>query len=497
MWTGGTVRAGALARGLVLVCASLALGAWKCPGPDRSFDEHVLSRIGYGPDPWSLARVAALKPTGYIKEQLEPERIDDSAFEALLAAYPSQAMSYRQLAQAYRDDNYQVLEELKQAHLLRAVASRRQLEAVLTDFWFDHFNVFAPEGPPVIATTPYVRDAIRAHVLGRFEDMLVAVARSPAMLFYLDAYKSTRVFSDRRGNTWGGINENYARELMELHTIGVDAGYLHDDVVEVARCFTGWTFEWDPQDTEDGFVFDAWSHDDGEKRVLGTLVVPAGGGVEDGLAVLRHLARHPRTAARVARLLAQRFVHETPPQGLVDRAAAVFLSSEGDLREVMRTLLLSEEFLTQSRQRAKVKRPFVFMASLLRATGASFAASQADARDYLRDLDEVPFEARPPVGYPDASPYWAGSGSLITRINAAERFARRANEYGIVWGVAGGTSQEIVDALARRLFPGGTLSGQSRDAAIAYVDTLSSRPAAERVWSAAAMLLAAPEFMRH
>jgi uncharacterized protein (DUF1800 family) len=483
---------------LAVFAVVLSAAATQCQlaSPDPALEVHALSRAGYGPDAWSLQRIRQLGIRGYLEEQLRPETIDDGAFEARLrAAYPSVQKTYRQLQQAYGDPmgplmmTRGIVDDLAAAKLMRAVESRRQLEALLTDFFFDHFNVYAPEGVSRLAVAPF-EAGIRRHVLGSFEEMLIAIARSPAMLYYLDNFRSTM----ERGSM-GGMNENYARELMELHTIGAEGGYTHDDIVEVARAFTGWTIDTQLR-TEDGFWFDAALHDPGEKSVMG-FGLPANGGQQDGITVLRLLARHPATAKRLSRLLVQRFVNEVPPQALVDSAARTWLRTGGDLREVMRTILLSAEFLSPWNVRAKMKRPLVFTAGWMRLLGAPFERASRFAMADLKQLGEVPYEARLPIGYPDESAYWASSGTLLARFNAMEHLARRYADYGFDWQVRGGTSAQIVDALARRLFPGGGLSDASRLTAIAYVDSLAGLTDWERVWSAASMLLSAPEFARH
>ncbi len=221
--------------------------------------------------------------------------------------------------------------------MLRAVYSNRQLEEQLDDFWFNHFNVFADKGADRYLVTEYERDAIRPHVLGKFRDLLEATAKSPAMLFYLDNWQSVGPNAPQprgQGNkAKRGLNENYGRELMELHTLGVDGGYTQKDVTEVARCFTGWTIN---QPQRGGkFVFNPRLHDNGEKVVLG-VTIPAGGGESDGEKVLDILAHHPATAHFISKKLAMRFVADDPPAALVDRMAETFLKTDGDIRQVMR-----------------------------------------------------------------------------------------------------------------------------------------------------------------
>ena len=326
-----------------------------------------------------------------------------------------------------------VIGELSQQRILRAAYSERQLEEVLVDFWMNHFNVFVGKGQVRNYLTEYERDAIRPRVLGKFRDLLGATAQSPAMLFYLDNWQSAAPEGaattadaqrnresvrrrmpgpgsgrngrrrlqdpDMRGRQMPGdpamppqqrsrgINENYARELMELHTLGVDGGYTQKDVQEVARAFTGWTIA-NPR-LGGGFHFDPRRHDDGEKIVLGHRI-KAGGGQSDGDAILDLLARHPSTARFIATKLARRFVADDPPAALVDRAARRFKDTDGDIREVVRTIVTSPEFLGDGYRRAKTKNPFEFVVSAVRATGAGHlqraAAGAVAARPGHADL---------------------------------------------------------------------------------------------------------------
>src|SRR5579884_1671999 len=238
-----------------------------------------------------------------------------------------------------------IADDLAEARVYRAIYSNRQLEEELTDFWFNHFNVFLDKGADRYLVSEYERDAIRPYVLGRFRDLLEATAKSPAMLFYLDNWQSVgadaAANARRPAKARRGLNENYARELMELHTLGVDGGYTQKDVTEVARCFTGWTIKAPRQGG--GFEYNDRMHDKGEKVVLG-VTIPAGGGIEDGEKVLDILAHHPSTARFISKELAQRFVADNPPATLIDRMAQTFVKSDGDLREVMRTMLTSKEF---------------------------------------------------------------------------------------------------------------------------------------------------------
>jgi len=334
----------------------------------------------------------------------------------------------------------QVISDIEEAKLLRAVYSERQLEEVLVDFWFNHFNVFAGQGATRNYVGEYEREAIRPYVLGHFRDMLGATAKSPAMLFYLDNWLSSTADVQQRPQMAGrrqrlapqmppppanrrsqGINENYARELLELHTLGVDGGYTQEDIVNVAKAFTGWTMQ--PRQGS-GFIFEARRHDRGEKKVLGT-TIKAGGGVEDGERVLDIVAAHPSTAKHIAMKLAIRFVSDTPPPALVDRAAARFTATKGDLREVVRLIVTSPEFTAADAQRAKVKTPLEFVASALRATGAEIRTAVPLART-LRDMGMPLYFCQPPTGYDETATTWVNAGALVSRMNFAVDLSKNA-----------------------------------------------------------------------
>ena len=456
-----------------------------------ALEEHVLNRLGYGPDPWTLGRLRALGVPGYVEEQLHPETIADDAVDALLADMPSLGMPFLDLRIHYpnrvvpgQPQSGDVLKELQRAKVLRAVASHRQLEQVLTDFWFNHFNILATDRRDY-DISPYERIAIRPNVLGRFRDLLLAVVRSPGMGDYLDG----------RRNRVDGINENFSRELLELHTIGVDGGYTETDVGAVARAFTGWK---EDQAAPDGFeFFPAW-HDPGAKQVLG-LTLPANGGYEDGVAIIDLLATHPRTAARIARKLVVRFVSETPPQRLVQAATDTFLATGGDLRAVMRTILLSPEFLDDAaNRRSKVKRPLHLMASLARATHADPATLGLDRiRRRVRELGEDLYGFAAPPGYPDVSGYWTGAGTMLLRFNFVELAARGVDGIVPVFPTpAGATSAVLVDTLAADLFLAG-VSDATRDTAIAFADLFGTAGTPGRTAETAAVLLSSPEFLVH
>jgi uncharacterized protein (DUF1800 family) len=424
---------------LAFAAAGLRSGMAAASSDDTSVIEHVLSRITYGIRPGDVARVRAVGLDRFVDEQLHPERINDAPLERRLETLTTLRLSSGDIAARYEEpliaarrarrnpsagsanpdapemmapearDANRVALELGEAKILRAVYSERQLQEVLTDFWFNHFNVDARKGPDRFMLTEYERDVIRPRVFGRFRDLLGATAKSPAMLFYLDNWMSGRA---------GGVNENYARELMELHTLGVDGGYTQRDVEEVARCFTGWTI--DRPREGGGFRFAPRLHDDGEKIVLGHRI-RAGGGERDGEQVLDILASSPATARHIAAGLVERFVSDTPPASLVDRATARFLATDGDLREVMRTILTSPEFLDPGAS-PKARNPLEFVAAAVRATGGDVA----DARPLVREVQTLGmplYQCQPPTGYPDTAAAWLSAGALVGRMNFAVALA--------------------------------------------------------------------------
>ncbi len=314
-----------------------------------------------------------------------------------------------------------IANDLAEGKLLRAIYSERQLAEVLADFWFNHFNIFLDKGADRYLVTSYERDAIRPHILGRFKDLVLATAEHPAMLFYLDNWQSVRgdAAAGRGAKRKRGLNENYARELLELHTLGVDGGYTQKDVTEVARCFTGWTIHAPRQGG--GFEFNERLHDDGEKFVLGERI-PAGGGKQDGLAVIDLLARHPSTARFVSRKLAVRFVSDDPPAPLVDRMAKVYLKNGGDLRMVMKTMLESKEFWAEGAYRAKVKTPLEMVVSATRGMDAEVSSAAALAQQ-VAQLGQPLYRKQEPTGYSNSSEEWVNSAGLLGRLNFAVALA--------------------------------------------------------------------------
>jgi uncharacterized protein (DUF1800 family) len=312
-----------------------------------------------------------------------------------------------------------VATDLMQGKLLRAIYSNRQLQEVLTDFWFNHFNIYLDKGADYYLVTEFERDAIRPHVLGKFRDLLEATAKSPAMLFYLDNWQSVGPNSPAGMRQRRGLNENYGRELMELHTLGVNGGYTQKDVIEVARCFSGWTISRPQLGGE--FTFNPRMHEPGAKTVLG-VTIPAGGGIEDGEKVLDILATRPATAHFISRELVQRFVADDPPAALVDRMARTFLKTGGDLREVMKTMLNSKEFWSEGAYRAKMKSPLEMVASAVRAVNGDVEDALPLAYQ-VAQIGEPLYRKIEPTGYSNDSARWLSSAGLVARMNFALQLA--------------------------------------------------------------------------
>lgn len=307
--------------------------------------------------------------------------------------------------------------EFQQAKILRAILSERQLQEVMTDFWFNHFNVFLSKDSDRFYTPSYERDAIRPHALGKFRDLLLATAQHPAMLVYLDNWQSIGPNSlaanrARQHNLDRGLNENYGREVMELHTVGVDAGYTQADVTNLARILTGWTID-QPQQGG-GFLFDPKRHEPGSKKWFGQTIHEDG--YREGVTALTWLARQPQTAHFISLKLAQRFVADDPPPALVDRMAQTFLSSDGDIKQVLLSMVHSPEFFSQTCYRNKVKTPLEFVASAFRATGTN-PSNPAALNGTLRNMGQPPYLMQPPTGYPMTEEHWMNSTALIDRLN--------------------------------------------------------------------------------
>jgi uncharacterized protein (DUF1800 family) len=551
-WAAGALLCAALGLGALDGCVPLEAGGGRvaaqpavpappAPAPSISGDRqiiHALSRLTYGPRPGDVERVRALGVSTWIDRQLRPRMIDDSATERALgelttlrkpiselfrefprpdpklrAQIASGEMSRQEMLERYPLEKRpaRITVELQAAKVVRAVTSERQLEEVMVDFWFNHFNVFAGKGDVRWYVSAYEREAIRPYALGRFPDLVRATAHHPAMLFYLDNWLSTRPdFRVPAGPNRGrkaGLNENYARELMELHTLGVDGGYTQTDVTEVARAFTGWTI--DRPQTDGHFIFRPGMHDTGEKVVLGQRI-PAGGGRDDGERVIEILTRHPATARFVATKLVRRFVSDTPPPALVARVAGTYMSTGGDIPAMLRTIFESPEFFSEDAYRAKIKKPFEFVASAVRALGGStdaqggIALARASA-----EIGEPLYQAQPPTGYADRGEAWVNAGALLARMNfalglAAGRYASVSVELpALVAGADPSAPAAMLDRLLASIVTGqagpqtrAVLTAQLSAPQITRLSPDDRGPANTDVAKLAALVIGSPEFQR-
>ena len=488
-----------------LACATLVPPAAATARDAAAEDARILQlarRATFGATQELIAEIRAQGRERWLDRQLAPAAITDPALMVRLSAYPSLTMDSAELLASFPQPKDatgmdaigrpgRVLAEVSSDVVTRAVHARAQLAEVMTDFWLNHFNVYAAEGPTRWSCVEWVRDTIRPHALGRFRDLLRATAQSPAMLYYLDNYLSTAPGArTRRKNA--GLNENYARELMELHTLGVTGGYTQSDVQELARVFTGWTIT--PQRSgRIAFVFVPLLHDGGVKNVLGHRVEPDG--QAEGERVLDLLAREPATAEHVVRKLVSRFVADVPPETLVQRATKVWRRTDGDLAEVMRTILESDELLAADddgeHRDAKVKSPLELLASALRTAHADVRQGMVAAK-LVGDLGQPILRAEPPTGWKETADAVVTAGGMVTRFDVATRVA--SNRIAGVridtarWArLAGGVGG--IDALAQDIL----LVPPSADTRAALVE---ARDAGATPDLLAALVLSSPEFQQ-
>jgi uncharacterized protein (DUF1800 family) len=461
---------------------------------------HVLSRLTFGARPGDAERVAAMGIDRWIDQQLRPESIADSVVLVALAPIPAWSqpatniglntaaprLASMTMSSLLKDST--ALAALKQLQvrlvslnslndvffagkIIRAQVSERQLYEVVSDFWENHFSVWVGKMPSREALPVLNRDAVRPRALGKFRDLLGAVAHSPAMLFYLDNQLSTS----------RGLNENYARELLELHTLGVDGGYTQHDVIDVARALTGWAIS-----TSSGpatFVFRRELHDTGSKIVLGHTLT-AGRGIEDGEEVLDIIARHPPTARHIAFKLARRLVSDEPPPALVDRAAATFLRTDGDIAEVVRTIVTSPEFFSRAAFRAKVKTPFELVISVRRALDLPPDTTPTTAR-LIAQLGQPTFGWQAPDGWPEKGVAWMNSAAIYKRIRFAGDVANASPAFmpldrwrdwatlsmlpldrqvdGVVTDILGGCAEPATREAMRAIRPGEAVDSTAGD----------------------------------
>ncbi len=488
----------------------------KLPITELTEDEaimHAMNRLGYGPRPGDVERIRRMGLEKWIDQQLHPDSIDDSALDQRLQRYPTLNLPAKKLIQEYpqpgqvikkegitkeeyaqrikekqRDAESQVIAtgnenldkaqqqlaklqgpgrivaELSMAKVDRAIYSNRQLQTVMEDFWFNHFNVFANKAEDKWLLPSYVRDAIRPHTMGKFEDLLLATAKSPAMLIYLDNFQSADPAAVRRmdaekamrrarysgafaggaaptpGTFPGpvtspsapgagaaaaaakkperGLNENYGREVMELHTVGVDGGYTQRDVIQMAECLTGWTVREPRKDPQ--FFYDDRIHAQGAKVVMGRTF--SYGGEKDGEEALKMLANHPNTAKFISTELARHFVSDNPPAALVQRMAAEYSATQGDTRSVLKAMIYSPEFWSRESYRAKVKTPYELVASTARALNAEVTITLPTSQ-WVARMGQPLFLCQTPNGYSDKAETWVNTGALLNRLNFALSFA--------------------------------------------------------------------------
>ncbi len=561
----------------------------KLPITELTEDEailHALNRLGYGPRPGDVEVVRKMGLEKWIERQLRPDSIDDSALDSRLEKYPTLQMSSKELLEKFpppdqaakkegvtkeeyeqqmRDKardaaaNVQasgpnkaaaeqlakiqgpprIVAELSMAKLDRAIYSQRQLEAVMEDFWYNHFNVFAQKDSDKWLVTSYVRDTIRPHAMGKFQDLLLATARSPAMLIYLDNWLSVDPVAFQRQQAENamrharyqgvfgapsipppynnpnaapapppkkqdrGLNENYGREVMELHTLGVDGGYTQNDVIQMARCLTGWTVHEPRRDPQ--FFFDDKRHAEGKKVVLDRTFNY--GGMKDGEEALKLLAANPHTAKFISTKLARHFVSDDPPQALVDRMTKTYLSSGGEIRAVLTTMIDSPEFWSRAAYRAKVKQPFELAASTARALDADTDIAWPLSQ-WVGRMGEPLFQAQPPTGYSDKAETWVNTGALLNRLNfalslASNKISGTSPTLDVVFGQDAGTDPQVALSKAVEVFLDGQIAPQTRE-------TLEDRMSDPQIVQAAlddpvkhvnqalvaGLVLGAPEFQR-
>lgn len=488
--------------------------------PARSAEDvrHLLSRLTYGPRPGDVERVAALGVERWLESQLSPEGPDHAAETAVLPfasalGTPAEVVEhfagdYRQdtsgfetvelVGTKHRVDVNRLLAYAQMAQIARQISADHQLYELMVEFWTNHFNVYARKGMIKVLAGHYVEAAIRPHALGRFEDLLLATARHPAMLIYLDNDGNVRPQPEsgrRSRRKRRGLNENYARELLELHTVGVEAGYTQTDVIEVARILTGWGIQRKREKQRLEFEFDPKHHDDGDKVVLGVRFGPSAGnqGEAEGVALLKFLARHPATARHIAYKLCRRFVADEPPKSVVDAVATVFNATGGDVRAMLRAIVRSDAFWAPELRGAKVKTPSEFLAGALRALGAS-ARTTPELVKTSAALGAPPLVQTVPTGYPDHASVWSSGSQLMARMQVATQLARN-----VVPGVRMDLSQSLatddpaalVDRVNQLVFGG---LGRPETLAIILERVRGVESPNDRRTVALALALGSPEF---
>jgi uncharacterized protein (DUF1800 family) len=469
---------------------------------------HLVNRLSFGPKPGDIEAVRAMGVESYIQQQLNPESIKEadsvSSFvhnsDALRLSAPELFQDYgpnaekvakssamattivydrRQRARGKRNIQESVVRDLMEAKLLRAVESPRQLQEVMSDFWFNHFNVCYTKGLDRIWTAAYEQQAIRPYALGKFRDLVYATCHHPAMLFYLDNWQNSAPGSNGAKGSQAGLNENYARELMELHTLGVDGGYTQKDVTELARILTGLGIG--KQDakgmergTGNGCVFDASRHDFGTKTLLGHTI--RGTGESEIDEALRILLKHPSTAKHLSFQLAQYFVADKPPASLVGKMTATWMQTDGDIKSVLTTMLRSPEFWSADSESSKFKSPFRYVVSTLRAADAR-PGQYYFANEFLKGQGMPLYSCLTPDGYKNTREAWVNPDTLLKRITFATTIA------------SGGIPEASPYAIEYRRL-GATLGNQFSSQT---VRTIMKAPDILR----SALILGSPEFMKY
>ncbi len=468
--------------------------------PANSKIIHVLNRLSLGIRPGDIQKVEAMGLDRYIQQQLNPESIPEpSALTQQLAQLHTLSMSPVELAQQFRPvgqgqakkqaqqkPNQQfartTIQQAVEARLLRATESDRQLQESMVDFWFNHFNVFSGKGLTRIWVGAYEQEAIRPHTLGRSRDLLEATARHPAMLFYLDNWQNTDPKSPAARGRFQGLNENYARELLELHTLGVDGGYAQQDVMALAKILTGWGFRRSvqpsaqPTDRDNGFYFDAKRHDFSDKVFLGRTI--KGSGITEVEQALDILAKHPATARRISYKLAQYFVADQPPNALINKMAQRFVATDGNIREVLSTLFRSTEFMDSQYYSTKFKTPYQYVVSAYRATGSDVSRPVL-VQNVLQQMGMPLFGCQTPDGYKNTQAAWLNPDGMTRRLSFATTFSKRPNSQLQTPIALSGNAVQLAQTVGNRF------SSQTQQAIAASPPQLRT-----------AIILGSPEFMR-
>ncbi|MGD9681845.1 MAG: DUF1800 domain-containing protein [Candidatus Obscuribacterales bacterium] len=477
---------------------------------NRDLARHVLNRLAYGPRPGDIDRVAAMGVDAYINQQLDPDRIPlPEPLQSLIERSPALTLTPAQLFLKYRiapngkrsgqkadartiaereelqkkirQNFQQMYGQITDARLMRAVYSPRQLEEVMTEFWFNHFNISFDKGLDHLWTGAYEQTAIRPHALGKFRDLLESTSHHAAMQFYLDNWQNTGDGARKRGR-FAGINENYARELMELHTLGVDGGYSQADVIALARILTGHGMQNRQSvrrtgigvESPTGYFFDASRHDNSDKLFLGRTI--NGQGERELQEALDILAAHPSTAHFVSYKLVQYFVSDEPDKKLVDSVAATYKRSGGDIKAMLRVIFKSSQFLDKSNDGAKFKTPYRYLISSLRATNATIVNTKP-LLGFLRMQGMPLYRCLTPDGYKYTEKAWLNPGGLLQRIDFASALGSGHFRAARPRELEAGTIADIV----------GVQSGSTT------MSTVDGAPPALSV----ALLLGSPEFMKY